>query len=103
EDGIRDFHVTGVQTCALPISRTAAVERRILVEQVVHAYADRVTIRKAHAARQVDVAAAAQFRVGRQSARRGAEERQVLIAVLSEIERASCSAVDYVWVWAERV
>src|SRR5690606_40814374 len=37
EDGIRDFHVTGVQTCALPISgcragrpvdrRTAAVQR----------------------------------------------------------------------------
>src|SRR5690606_40431375 len=24
EDGIRDFHVTGVQTCALPISRAAA-------------------------------------------------------------------------------
>src|SRR5690606_40485725 len=24
EDGIRDFHVTGVQTCALPISNTAA-------------------------------------------------------------------------------
>src|SRR5690606_41007047 len=24
EDGIRDFHVTGVQTCALPISRSAA-------------------------------------------------------------------------------
>src|SRR5690606_39781197 len=23
EDGIRDFHVTGVQTCALPISRAA--------------------------------------------------------------------------------
>src|SRR5690606_40969735 len=23
EDGIRDFHVTGVQTCALPISTTA--------------------------------------------------------------------------------
>src|SRR5690606_40559486 len=23
-DGIRDFHVTGVQTCALPISRSAA-------------------------------------------------------------------------------
>src|SRR5690606_8231819 len=30
EDGIRDFHVTGVQTCALPISRRArrAVHRR---------------------------------------------------------------------------
>src|SRR5207302_7831328 len=24
EDGIRDFHVTGVQTCALPISRDEA-------------------------------------------------------------------------------
>src|SRR5690606_40795097 len=24
EDGIRDFHVTGVQTCALPISRRGA-------------------------------------------------------------------------------
>src|SRR5690606_40031766 len=24
EDGIRDFHVTGVQTCALPISQAAA-------------------------------------------------------------------------------
>src|SRR5690606_40686857 len=24
EDGIRDFHVTGVQTCALPILRDAA-------------------------------------------------------------------------------
>src|SRR5690606_39580058 len=25
EDGIRDFHVTGVQTCALPISNTSGV------------------------------------------------------------------------------
>src|SRR5690606_39945943 len=25
EDGIRDFHVTGVQTCALPISRSELV------------------------------------------------------------------------------
>src|SRR5690606_41203460 len=28
EDGIRDFHVTGVQTCALPISGGAAPPRR---------------------------------------------------------------------------
>src|SRR5690606_39825048 len=31
EDGIRDFHVTGVQTCALPISRYPAgaiIERK---------------------------------------------------------------------------
>src|SRR5690606_40200271 len=26
-DGIRDFHVTGVQTCALPISRLHGVRR----------------------------------------------------------------------------
>src|SRR5690606_39589925 len=34
EDGIRDFHVTGVQTCALPIYAVAAAldnpERRVL-------------------------------------------------------------------------
>src|SRR5690606_41128085 len=27
EDGIRDFHVTGVQTCALPISRSMGCPR----------------------------------------------------------------------------
>src|SRR5690606_40804383 len=26
EDGIRDFHVTGVQTCALPISRRSIIK-----------------------------------------------------------------------------
>src|SRR5690606_40973188 len=28
EDGIRDFHVTGVQTCALPILLPSMIERR---------------------------------------------------------------------------
>src|SRR5690606_41078292 len=28
EDGIRDFHVTGVQTCALPISRNPRLSSR---------------------------------------------------------------------------
>src|SRR5690606_40165559 len=28
EDGIRDFHVTGVQTCALPISYCSHTQRR---------------------------------------------------------------------------
>src|SRR5690606_40266652 len=28
EDGIRDFHVTGVQTCALPISRNSSITTR---------------------------------------------------------------------------
>src|SRR5256886_12584915 len=30
EDGIRDLTVTGVQTCALPISRSAEFDRRLL-------------------------------------------------------------------------
>src|SRR5690606_39326347 len=39
EDGIRDFHVTGVQTCALPISAGTVVAMRLRAgegaEQVV--------------------------------------------------------------------
>src|SRR5690606_9509256 len=36
EDGIRDFHVTGVQTCALPICRRVGVDAQIdLVERNV--------------------------------------------------------------------
>src|SRR5690606_39601761 len=39
EDGIRDFHVTGVQTCALPISQLNDPEaiRRLLVDTEVWA------------------------------------------------------------------
>src|SRR5690606_40588751 len=36
EDGIRDFHVTGVQTCALPISRSYAAD----LDRAVAAWAD---------------------------------------------------------------
>src|SRR5690606_40030925 len=34
EDGIRDFHVTGVQTCALPISDAGASDATILVCEI---------------------------------------------------------------------
>src|SRR5690606_40631952 len=34
-DGIRDFHVTGVQTCALPICMHDEHARRVLAETVV--------------------------------------------------------------------
>src|SRR5258708_31258961 len=37
EDGIRDDLVTGVQTCALPISRDLVELHRLLVEQAVGA------------------------------------------------------------------
>src|SRR5690606_39300795 len=30
EDGIRDFHVTGVQTCALPISYVSMAKTKVL-------------------------------------------------------------------------
>src|SRR5690606_40822108 len=37
EDGIRDFHVTGVQTCALPISvRTVARVLQLVPGQPIH-------------------------------------------------------------------
>src|SRR5439155_2205225 len=34
EDGIRDGHVTGVQTCALPISRAAVLRRQSFASRV---------------------------------------------------------------------
>src|SRR5207302_4072126 len=45
EDGIRDFHVTGVQTCALPISwrsRSTRPARRPHVDQAAARRAGRV-------------------------------------------------------------
>src|SRR5690606_40264515 len=39
EDGIRDFHVTGVQTCALPIFRVIVIDDHPLVHQGVAAVA----------------------------------------------------------------
>src|SRR5207302_4468826 len=35
EDGIRDFHVTGVQTCALPICRTVEAFAGYAVQVVI--------------------------------------------------------------------
>src|SRR5690606_40261116 len=35
EDGIRDFHVTGVQTCALPISLSSAEVDELIAEGVI--------------------------------------------------------------------
>src|SRR5690606_39290576 len=37
-DGIRDFHVTGVQTCALPISNTLPVAIGALASAMLAAY-----------------------------------------------------------------
>src|SRR2546430_4485988 len=77
EDGIRDLTVTGVQTCALPIS----VRRRPLDE-------DSASVRRAlHADR---VRAARGERVGRQPHAGGRLAVAAATAGRSEIGRASC-------------
>src|SRR5690606_40952578 len=38
EDGIRDFHVTGVQTCALPIFETDQVQHSMTRDQSTLSY-----------------------------------------------------------------
>src|SRR5207302_6073618 len=45
EDGIRDFHVTGVQTCALPILSTKPTNRRAEYD-VIEPIGKRVVVRK---------------------------------------------------------
>src|SRR5690606_40665200 len=35
EDGIRDFHVTGVQSCALPISEDIEISADLTTEEMV--------------------------------------------------------------------
>src|SRR5690606_41031948 len=39
EDGMRDFHVTGVQTCALPIFDTAHGMGIVVLLDIVHSHA----------------------------------------------------------------
>src|SRR5690606_40708527 len=39
-DGIRDFHVTGVQTCALPISRSQIMDRNRTIASYAELTAD---------------------------------------------------------------
>src|SRR5690606_40495233 len=86
EDGIRDFHVTGVQTCALPISlvdrgkglRIAEVSRlRASVERVGHRIAKRAADRHAFVrpARVRDLERSEERRVGKEWSCRWVEQR----------------------------
>src|SRR5207253_4581264 len=47
EDGIRDGHVTGVQTCALPISRDLAFREPAALDRVRQEMADELVWRSA--------------------------------------------------------
>src|SRR5215475_15213024 len=49
EDGIRDFHVTGVQTCALPISRRCRARRHCRAIRRARGRAPRIPARPSDA------------------------------------------------------
>src|SRR5690606_39881054 len=49
EDGIRDFHVTGVQTCALPISSRVPITAKVAARMISTAGADQVLTVDLHA------------------------------------------------------
>src|SRR5205807_4192151 len=66
EDGIRDYKVTGVQTCALPI---------LLHGILLHGKAGRVTIHKAFVYGPATVAVVEVKRPGYSRRRRGARQR----------------------------
>src|SRR5690606_40089368 len=99
EDGIRDFHVTGVQTCALPISVLEYVDvavevlRADVVEHDVGAtrgrgeFGDEVLLAVVHGDVGVELAAAFEPLV---RARGDGDRRAEGLADLDEIGRASC-------------
>src|SRR5690606_40741748 len=80
EDGIRDFHVTGVQTCALPICRDAIGQLRIgsgpaaiLVDFALEAkcYALESAVGVREISRLISRLRHRQFEIGRASCREG--------------------------------
>src|SRR5207302_6799673 len=90
-DGIRDFHVTGVQTCALPISNSrrvissyTAAQMRAMMEKVVLEGTGRKAILEGYSAagktgtaQKVDPAT-------------GAYSKTKYVGSFAEIGRASC-------------
>src|SRR5256885_5043842 len=78
EDGIRDYKVTGVQTCALPISEQEFDE---IVERF-HALADESARAEQQAVDDIESAATAN--------RAAAEDLLLRVRALAEIGRASC-------------
>src|SRR5690606_39307364 len=76
EDGIRDFHVTGVQTCALPISTAPAAPTA--AREAAAARAGRTALRR-RATRRCGTAPARSRRSSpnRRRARPRSEERRV--------------------------
>src|SRR5690606_39570810 len=83
EDGIRDFHVTGVQTCALPILAQEAV-RAPLLEAYLH---DEPGLDPARIGNRLRLARRRPLLRGSQALGHGGE---LALAEAAEIGRASC-------------
>src|SRR5690606_40500295 len=88
EDGIRDFHVTGVQTCALPICLRPVADR--VLESLTRRGGVGVSAPEVRALGPVDPSARwrAEVDVGGQPAGTG---------FVPQIGRASCR--ERVWMW----
>src|SRR5437763_8720189 len=89
EDGIRDTSVTGVQTCALPISRTGTVQGSAL--RLGNRFVGRPPRVRAAGLRHPEVPHA-QARVGR--AELGCQERQIGRASVGKEGRSRWSAYE---------
>src|SRR5690606_40034398 len=70
EDGIRDFHVTGVQTCALPISDDLVIDpqspTRALVAGKVFAGSSTIYRLKLESGRTLEILRSEERRVGKE-------------------------------------
>src|SRR5690606_40928920 len=80
EDGIRDFHVTGVQTCALPISSGSCTRRITLPPKPSHRLQQRGAIKMSPSCTWMTPSAMASPNNFRKTSRHSA----------AEIGRASC-------------
>src|SRR5690606_39644701 len=90
-DGIRDFHVTGVQTCALPISLSVnvnTIERR---REMPHSSVGPISRFIDHQYRHFNSAALRDAAIGyRAHLDKGGKMLVTLAGAMSKIGRASC-------------
>src|SRR5690606_8300828 len=106
EDGIRDFHVTGVQTCALPISGTIRQYRYMITTLISAAVGDGVPLEKlmslAVAVHPDQVVRALHFLAARAggtvtSTMLQMMIRALVIAGLCQLPEAALAELDAIW------
>src|SRR5690606_39794982 len=95
EDGIRDFHVTGVQTCALPILK--GTKREITTDITLGIASPEEMALKAKRL-QDEGAVMLKVKLGKEPKTDIARIREIRKAVGFEIGRASCRERGYEWV-----